>query len=155
MAVNYSILADVELNTSKIQQQLNRNLKGLKVNLDANNATRSLNSLNSSATDSYLTFQAGNVVFSRSVEIISSMVDQVYELDAAIIEFQKVSDLSGQSLDNYIGKLNEMGSSVARTGKPKCQAPDDGIVNQHQHPLEIQYNLKPIQLQWWLEIIVP
>lgn len=155
MAVNYSILADVELNTSKIQQQLNRNLKGLKVNLDANNATRSLNSLNSSATDTYLTFQAANEIFSRSVEIISSMVDQVYELDAAIIEFQKVSDLSGQSLDNYIEKLNEMGNAVARTGKPKCQAPDDGIVNQHQQPLEIQYNLKPIQLQWWLEIIVP
>lgn len=142
MAVNYSILADVELNTSKIQQQLNRNLKGLKVNLDANNATRSLNSLNSSATDTYLTFQAANEIFSRSVEIISSMVDQVYELDAAIIEFQKVSDLSGQSLDNYIGKLNEMGSSVARTGKPKCQAPDDGIVNQYQEPLEIQYSLR-------------
>ena len=155
MAVNYSILTDVELNTSKVQQQLNQNLKGLKVNLDANNATRSLNSLNSSAMDTYLTFQAANEIFSRSVEIISSMVDQVYELDAAIIEFQKVSDLSGKSLDNYIEKLNEMGNSVARTGKPKCQAPDDGIVNQHQEPLEIQYNLKPIQLQWWLEIIVP
>lgn len=155
MAVNYSILADVELNTSKIQQQLNQNLKNLKVNLNTTDATRSLNSLNSSATDTYLTFQAANEIFSKSIEIIGAMVDQVYELDAAIIEFQKVSDLSGRSLDNYIEKLNEMGSSVARTGKPKCQAPDDGIANQHQEPLEIQYNLKPIQLQWWLEIIVP
>lgn len=55
---------------------------------------------------------------------------------------KKVSDLSGISLDNYVSKLSEMGTAVARTGKPKCQAPDVGIVNQHQEPLEIQYSLR-------------
>lgn len=148
MAVNYSILADVELKTDGIQTKLNNQLKNLKIDLDTKNAVSGMQDLDSAAEDVSLTFQAANEIFSKSIEIISAMVDQVYELDAAIIEFQKVSDLSGQSLDNYIEKLNEMGSSVARTGKPKCQAPDDGIVNQHQHPLEIQYNLKLIQLQW-------
>lgn len=155
MANNYSVLVGVELDTKNVQQQLNQNLKNLKVDLNTKDAVRGMQDLDSATEDVSLTFQAANEIFRTSIEIIGSMVDQVYELDAAIIEFQKVSDLSGQSLDNYIGKLNEMGSSVARTGKPKCQAPDDGIVNQHQHPLEIQYNLKPIQLQWWLEIIVP
>ena len=55
---------------------------------------------------------------------------------------KKVSDLSGSALDDYVAKLSEMGSAVARTGKPKCQAPDDGIVNQYQEPLEIQYSLR-------------
>lgn len=55
---------------------------------------------------------------------------------------KKVSDLSGSSLDNYVAKLSEMGTVVARTGKPKRQAPDDGIANQHQEPLEIQYSLR-------------
>lgn len=142
MANNYSVLVGVELDTKNVQQQLNQNLKNLKVDLDTKDATKGLNDLNSSITDTYLTFQAANEIFSTSIDIIKSMVDQVYALDAAMIEFQKVSDLSGQALDNYIVKLSEMGNTVARTGKPKCQAPDDGIVNQHQEPLEIQYSLR-------------
>lgn len=121
MAVNYSILADVELNTSKVQQQLNQNLKNLKVNLNTKDATKNLDDLNSSMVDTYLTFQAANEIFSTSIDIIKSMAEQVYTLNAATIEFQKVSDLSGQALDDYIAKLSDMGSTVARTGKPKCR----------------------------------
>lgn len=142
MANNYSVLVGVELDTKNVQQQLNQNLKNLKVDLNTKDAVKGMQDLNSATEDVSLTFQAANEIFSKSIEIIGAMVDQVYELDAAIIEFQKVSDLSGESLDNYISKLNEMGSTVARTGKPKCQAPDDGIANQHQEPLEIQYSLR-------------
>ena len=142
MANNYSVLIGVELDTKNVQKQLNQNLKNLKVDLDAKDATKGLNDLNSSITDTYLTFQAANEIFSTSIDIIKSMAEQVYALDAAMIEFQKVSDLSGQALDNYIAKLSKMGSTVARTGKPRCQAPDDGMVNQHQEPLEIQYSLR-------------
>ena len=46
---------------------------------------------------------------------MSSMVEQVYELDDAMVEYRKVSDLSGTSLDNYVNKLSEMRSGVART----------------------------------------
>lgn len=139
---NYSVLVGVELDTKNVQQQLDKNLKNLKVDLNTKDAEKNLDNLNSSMVDTYLTFQAANEIFSTSVDIIKSMVDQVYNLNAATIEFQKVSDLSGQALDDYISKLSDMGSTVARTGKPKSQAPDDGIVNQHLHPLEIQYNLR-------------
>lgn len=145
MAVNYSILADVELNTKNIQKQLNNAAKDLKVSLDTRevkNGAKDIDNLSDSMGNASLTFQAANEIFSKSIEVIGAMVEQVYELDAAMIEFQKVSDLSGQALDDYIAKLSDMGNSVARTGKPKCQAPDDGIVNQHQHPLEIQYSLR-------------
>ena len=136
---NYSILVDVELDTSNIQKQLDKNTK---VQLNTTDTIKSLLGLDNAMEDTSLTFQAANEVFSTTKDILMSMVKQVYELDSAIIEFQKVSDLTGEALDNYVQKLNDMGNSVAKTGKPKCQAPDDGIVNQHQHPLEIQYNLR-------------
>ena len=141
MANNYSVLVGVELDTKNVQQQLNQNLKNLKVDLNTKDAVKGMQDLDSVTEDVSLTFQAANEIFRTSIEVIGSMVEQVYALNAAQIEFQKVSDLSGQALDDYITKLSDMGSTVARTGKPKCQAPDDGIANQHQHPLEIQYNL--------------
>ena len=67
----------------------------------------------------------------RSLDIISAMVDEVYALDASLTEFKKVSELDGSSLDAYQKKLAEIGKTVARTGKPKCQARNVGMVNQH------------------------
>lgn len=139
---NYSILVDVELDTSNIKKQLNNAAKDIKLDLNTKGATQDLNDLEDTMEDTSLTFQAANEVFSKSVEIISAMVEQVFELDTALTDFKKVSDLSGSALDDYVAKLSEMGSAVARTGKPKCQAPDDGMVNQHQEPLEIQYSLR-------------
>ena len=138
----YSVLVDVDLQTSTIQKQLNDASKNLKVDLNTSNASKDLKDLGDTMDNVSLTFQAANEIFSKSIAIIMSMVDQVYELDSALTEFKKVSDLSGSALDDYVDKLNTMGSAVARTGKPKCQAPDDGIVNQHQEPLEIQYSLR-------------
>lgn len=65
-----------------------------------------------------LTYQQANAIMSKSVEIISMMVDSVFSLDDALTSFKKVSDLSGQSLDNYVEKLTQMGLEVGRTGKP-------------------------------------
>ena len=139
---NYSILLDVELETSTIKKQLNEAAKNIKFNLNTKDATKDIESLGDAMKDTSLTFQAANEVFSKSIEIIIGMVDQVYELDTALTEFKKVSTLSGDALDSYVDKLSKMGTAVARTGKPKCQAPDVGIVNQHQEPLEIQYGLR-------------
>lgn len=50
------------------------------------------------------------------------MIGQYAELDAAVTEFKKVSDLTGQSLDNYVQKLGEMGTSVARTTSEMVEA---------------------------------
>lgn len=43
------------------------------------------------------------------------MIGQYAELDSAITEFVKVSDLSGKALDTYVDKLAQMGTTVART----------------------------------------
>lgn len=122
MANNYSVLVGVELDTKNVQKQLDNNLKNLKVDLDADKAVKSMNDLTDSAENALLTFQVANEVFRTSVEIIGSMVDQVFELDTALTEFKKVSDLSGNSLDNYVSKLSAMGTEVARTGSEMVEA---------------------------------
>ena len=48
-------------------------------------------------------------------QVISEAVSAVFELDAAVTEFKKVSDLSGDALDDYTEKLGKMGQEVART----------------------------------------
>ena len=78
-----------------------------------------------------LTFQEANLIMNKSLEIITAMVDEVYTLDSAMTEFKKVSSLDGSSLDAYEEKLAKIGKTVARTGKPKCQARGVGMANQH------------------------
>lgn len=48
-------------------------------------------------------------------QVISEAVSAVFELDEAVTEFKKVSDLSGDALDDYTEKLGKMGQEVART----------------------------------------
>lgn len=76
-----------------------------------------------------LEYQEANAIMSKSIDIISSMVDQVFEMNSALTEFSKVSDLSGSSLDSYVSKLQDLGSEVGRTGKPKCLSQNVRIVN--------------------------
>ena len=133
---NYSILVDVELDTSSIQRSLNEAAKKTSLNLDVK--SKGLTDLNADMEDTYLTFQAANMIFNKTIDIISAMTSEVYALDTALTEFKKVSDLSGAALDEYVVKLNEMGSAVARTGKPWCLSRGDGMVNQHREQFKIQ-----------------
>lgn len=92
---NYSIVVDVDLNLKDIQNQL----KSQKYKLDADtsgirrgsqdmrDASNSAGKLKNSGNDLSLTYQVANDVFRRSIQVISSMVEQVRELDAAVTEF--------------------------------------------------------------------
>ena len=46
---------------------------------------------------------------------IMQTISTVKEFDSALTEFRKVSNLSGESLNAYVDKLGELGSTVART----------------------------------------
>ena len=129
MASQYSILVDVDFSTSQIQQKLRQAAQNTKINFDVDSG--SIDQAAKAAENLGLTFQEANLIMSRSLDIITSMVDEVYALDSSLTEFKKVSDLSGASLENYTNKLSEIGKTVARTGKPKSQARSDGMVNQH------------------------
>lgn len=129
MASQYSILVDVDFSTSQIQQKLRQAAQNAKINFDVDSG--SIDQAAKAAENLGLTFQEANLIMSKSLDIITSMVDEVYALDSSLTEFKKVSDLSGASLENYTNKLSEIGKTVARTGKPKRQARSDGMVNQH------------------------
>lgn len=145
---NFSILVDVELQTNTIRQQLQNaaknidlsvNSKGLEeASKNVKNVSDALDGLHQKGQDIGLTFQEANLIFSHSVEAISSMVEQVYQMDSALTEFRKVSDLAGDSLNKYVTQLQTMGEAVARTGKPKCLSRGVGMVNQRQELFKIQ-----------------
>lgn len=134
---NYSILLDTELNTNRIKQQLQEiqktqtlklraevdGLEGVKNYTNATNqatqatveVSQAAERANGAVEDLGLTYQVANQILHSSVEIIGQMVDQVYALDDAMVEYRKVSDLSNDALERYVDKLSEARSSVART----------------------------------------
>ena len=128
---NYSIILDAVLDLEKIQSKLNSkkynteveaNMTGDAANRlrDTNSATRSVEA---STGDLTLTYQQFRQVLDSVIDVAGKMYEQVKTLDTAQTEFKKVSDLSGQALDDYTAKLAKMGQSVGRTGKPNRSEP--------------------------------
>lgn len=124
---NIGVGVEIKTSTREIQQQLNNAAKNININIDAkgakeasdgiNNLSENMNEASSSAENFELTYQAANMIMEKSIEIISSMVSEVYTLNAAQVELSKVTDLSGESMDEYVSKLTDMGAEVAKTGK--------------------------------------
>ena len=132
MATNYSIIVGAELDLKKIKEQLKEvasNGVDLKVHgaaqgkKEIDDVTKSTRQLNEAGQDLELTFNVAHEVFSKFLSVVKDMAGQVYELDAALTEFKKVSDLSGSALDDYVDKLSQLGQEVGRTGKPNRSEP--------------------------------
>ena len=132
MATNYSIIVGAELDLKKIKEQLKEvssNGIDLKVHgaaqgkKEIDDVTKSTRQLNEAGQDLELTFNVAHEVFSKFLSVVKDMAGQVYELDAALTEFKKVSDLSGSALDDYVDKLSQLGQAVGRTGKPNRSEP--------------------------------
>lgn len=125
----WKINVGVKLDTSKIQSDLNKALQSksttVKVKTDGSMSKLAgeTNRLNQSTQDVINTYQVFSQILNKSVEAIKSMASATIELDSAITEFKKVSDLSGKSLDSYVNNLTKVGQSVARTGKPNRSEP--------------------------------
>ena len=125
----WKINVGVKLDTSKIQSDLNKALRAqsttVKVRTDGSMSklTGETNRLNQSTQDVINTYQVFSQILNKSVEAIKSMASATIELDSAITNFKKVSDLSGESLDSYVNNLTKVGQSVARTGKPNRSEP--------------------------------
>ena len=132
MATNYSVVVQAELDLKKIKEQLKEvasNGVDLKVHgaaqgkKEIDDVTKSTRQLNETGQDLELTFNVAHEVFSKFLSVVKDMAGQVYELDAALTEFKKVSDLSGSALDDYVDKLSQLGQEVGRTGKPNRSEP--------------------------------
>ena len=59
--------------------------------------------------------RAVTLAINEIIQAFQEAINIVKEFDDAVTEFKKVSDLSGESLDNYTKKLGELGETVART----------------------------------------
>ena len=128
---NYSILVDAQLNLDDIEKKLKSkkyeipldtsSIKSGKKDID--DAVQSTKNLNDAGQDLELTFNVANEVFNKFTSVIKDMASQVYELDSALTDFKKVSDLNGQALDEYADKLSKIGQTVGRTGKPNRSEP--------------------------------
>lgn len=134
---NYSILVDCKLEAQQVQKQLDeiqKKLKQIEIKVDTKSldgVAKKTEEATKKAEDMTLTWQQSAEIMGKALDTIESMVEQVYNLNAATIEFQKVSDLTGDNLDDYVSSLAEMGSEVARTGKPLCLSRNVQMVNVH------------------------
>lgn len=82
---NYSILVDAEFDTNQIQQQL----AALKIpSKEFETMASGVQRAKSSTDELALSVDAANKVFQATKEVISSFVEQVYEMDGAITEFR-------------------------------------------------------------------
>ena len=104
---------------SEIQTQINKKIKGAKINLDTSGALAGADELNKKVD---LTYQAANKLFQISKDIVRVMADQVKQVDKSVTEFKKVSDLQGEDLDKYVKSLGESGRIVARTASDMVDA---------------------------------
>lgn len=112
----WKIKVGVELDTSDIQSQLDKETPKLKFSGDATGATDAAKQAQQGIKDVGLEYQQYKIILDKCVDTIKNMAQQTMKMDKAQTEFKKVSDLSGKSLDNYTKKLAKMGQQVGRSG---------------------------------------
>lgn len=74
------------------------------------------------AMQSYLTYMTVQKLSQNFGRAIKDMVEQVKELDSALVELQKVTTLSGRELDSFVESAYKAGETVAKTGTEMIQA---------------------------------
>lgn len=131
---DFKILAKVVLDVGDIQKQLEKVSKGLEIKLDhkqVDDTAKSMSNLgdkvkdtDDAVADAALTWQQYREMLDTAVDVMKDFAAQTYEVDSAITELKKVTDLQGNSLDSYVGKLTQAGKQVARTGKPNRSEPE-------------------------------
>lgn len=131
----YYISAKVKVDTSSVQTQLNT-IKDKTINVKVNStgateavksvegidtsvkkASKGVLSLGGDLTQTFLKvlkFGAITSVISTFTAGIYEAVSAVKDLDDAMVDYQKVSDLSGDALSDYVDKLSDLGDAVYR-----------------------------------------
>lgn len=142
MANTYNIKVTGTLDTSKIQEALKgveqkygtvkigtgaaSGIKGIGVAAKESKGmlgefTSQLTNL-SSTIPKVAAFGVATMAVNAFRDAIADGVQAVFDMDAALTEFRKVSDIGGEELDKYIDKATELGTTVARTGKEMIEA---------------------------------
>lgn len=125
---DFFINAKVRVDTSDVQKQLSKK----KISVDTKDATnqitglgtkvKSLGSTFVDTTKKVLQFGLSTSVIGLFQNTLVDAVEIVKDFDDALTELKKVSDLSGDSLNEYTQYLGELGESVARTRTEMTEA---------------------------------
>ncbi len=70
----------------------------------------------------FLTFYSLHDVIQTTKRVVRELVDTVYDLAESLLEIQKVSDLTGSSLDSFVKQSYKIGDSLSKTGKSVIDA---------------------------------
>jgi len=89
---------------------------------EAANETSKWSDAFSRAFTAFTTYHLIAKALQISVQAVRDMVQNVKELDVALTELKKVTDLEGNSLDNFVKKAFAAGETVAKTGKEMIEA---------------------------------
>lgn len=144
-SANYQILVGVDFETKQVQKRLNELAKDVTLKVktetdtqkikEASDAVKKIKESTDETTEATkelgLQWQEAKAVMQFALNIIKSMADEVYALDASMTDFQKVSDLTGESLKEYVSDLAAAGKTVARTGRPLCLSRNVQMANVH------------------------
>lgn len=99
--------------TKEFNNELDKTAKRIK---NTNFATDNWMYNWSKAMQSFLTYNTVTQFFNTISNGIKDMINQVIELDDALVELKKVTDLEGESLEQFIDNAYEAGRTVAKTG---------------------------------------
>lgn len=142
MANNYNIKVNATLNTKGIQEAL-KGVESKYGNIKiGTGAASGIKSIGTAAKESkgmlgefnaqlkklpetipkVAAFKVATTAINAFQDACVDAVQQVFELDEALTEFKKVSDLSGDALDEYADKLGNLGETVARTKSEMVEA---------------------------------
>lgn len=123
----FSVLLEAKLDTKTLDSQLKTlNTKGSGLGLpSAKTGATNLKSMAREAkgakqgmTDilgKVAKFGAATAIIGGFTAALRGAFATILEFDKSLTEFKKVSDLSGEALDDYTKKLGELGGQVART----------------------------------------
>ena len=105
----------VQRDYSKLRQQTEEVKRSQE---ELNQTVKSSKSIFQDFADTFMKmakFNTINLIYDQIVESMSKAVEITKEYNEVLTEFTKVSDLSGESLQNYTEKLGVLGLDVART----------------------------------------
>lgn len=98
-------------------QNFNKQLGAFKANVRAAGAdTRNFGDEIKNALAKFGIWITAGTILMQGIRGLRQMVDSVKELDAAMVEFNKVADLSNSQLDKFIDRAFDAGKALARTG---------------------------------------
>lgn len=82
----------------------------------------SLGAMLQTAYEKFAIWSVATVSWYAVVHAVQDMVDNIIELDKSLTELQKVTDLTGSSLDAFVEKAYNVGSQIAKTGQEVVDA---------------------------------